>query len=66
MEATGPYSAKLTLRINEETWPIEETITGFIVGVMAERSDDVPNMHHVDLEIFFPNNNSIKLSLIHI
>ena len=55
VEVTGPYSARLVVRVNEQTWPIEETITGFIVGIRKERNDDVPNMKHVDEEILYPN-----------
>lgn len=59
VEETGPYSARLVISVNEKTQPIEETITGFIVGIRKERNDDVPNMKHVDEEVFYPNDDLI-------
>ena len=49
----------MSFRIHEKTWPLEETIKGFIVGVIEERTDDVPDMNHVELEVFFPNEDII-------
>ena len=59
MNVTSPYSAEVSFRINEKTWPLEETIKGFVVGVIEERTDDVPDMNHVELEVFFPNEDII-------
>ena len=59
VEATSPYAASITFEINEKTWAIEDTITGFIVGIIEERTDDVPNMNHVSLEVYFPNSDLI-------
>ena len=59
MNVTSPYSAEVSFRIHEKTWPLEETIKGFVVGVIEERTDDVPDMNHVELEVFFPNEDII-------
>lgn len=58
-KVTGPYSAQLEVETNERTWPIEDTIAGFIVGICTERADSLPNMNHVDLEVFYPNDDAI-------
>lgn len=60
VKATGPYSAVLEVETHEQTWAIEDTITGFIVGIRTERADNLPNMNHVDLEVFYPNHELIK------
>lgn len=55
LEVTGPYSAQLVVEVNKMTWPIENLITGFVVGICSKRTDDLPNMNHVDLEVFVPS-----------
>lgn len=56
---SSPYSATIEIETNKMSWPIEESIAGFIVGICKERSDDLPNMNHVDLEVYYPNNEII-------
>lgn len=64
VEPDGCYGATLTVRLHEKMWDTEQTISGFIVGIRTERSDDLPNMNHVDLEVFHPNDDVISNHLV--
>lgn len=64
VQADECYGATLTVRLHEKMWDTEQMISGFIVGIRTERSDDLPNMNHVDMEVFHPNDNIINNHLV--
>lgn len=64
VEPAGCYGATITLKIHEKMWSTERAMSGFVVGIRRERNDDLPNMNHVDMEVFFPNENSITNHMV--
>ena len=64
VEPAGCYGATITLKIHEKMWSTERAMSGFVVGIRRERNDDLPNMNHLDMEVFFPNENSITNHMV--